>query len=105
MRGQDLAGRPVRPPGRVGRRWFVLGLAGRPIDSPMRRAPVTLDEQIDLYRQVAAAWTQATEAQQLGMLEDLRNLLDDLGFDDDEEYELREKTELLITELEDALGL
>jgi hypothetical protein len=39
------------------------------------------------------------------MLDDLQDLLDGIGFDDDEEYELRGRVERLITEIEDELGI
>ena len=47
----------------------------------------------------------ATEARQIIMLDDLQDLLDGIGFDDDEEYELRGRVERLITEIEDELGI
>lgn len=39
------------------------------------------------------------------MLDDLRDLLDGIGFADDDEYELRENVEQLITDIEDDLGI
>ena len=39
------------------------------------------------------------------MLDDLQDLLDGIGFDGDEEYELRGRVERLITEIEDELGI
>ena len=50
---------------------------------------MTLDDHADAYRQVKEAWKDATEARQITMLDDLQDLPDGIGFDDDEEYELR----------------
>ena len=66
---------------------------------------MTLGDHADAYRQVKEAWRDATEAQQITMLDDLQDLLDGIGFDDDEEYELRGRVERLITEIEDELGI
>ena len=62
-------------------------------------------DDADAYRQVKDAWRDATEARQIVMLDDLRDLLDGIGCADDDEYELREKVERLITEIEDDLGI
>jgi hypothetical protein len=64
---------------------------------------MTLDT--DAYRQIKEAWKDATEAQQITMLDDLRDLLDGLGFNDDEEDELRGRVERLITDIEYELGI
>jgi|GEM_PF-1612164 len=66
---------------------------------------MALHDDADAYRQVKDAWRDATEARQIIMLDDLRDLLDGIGFADDDEYELREKVERLITEIEDDLGI
>jgi hypothetical protein len=66
---------------------------------------MTLGEHADAYRRVKEAWKDATEARQITMLDDLQDLLDGIGFDDDEEYELRGRVERLITEIEDELGI
>ena len=66
---------------------------------------MALHDDADAYRQVKDAWRDATEARQIVMLDDLRDLLDGIGFADDDEYELREKVERLITEIEDDLGI
>ena len=66
---------------------------------------MTLDDHADAYRQVKEAWKDATEARQITMLDDLQDLLDGIGVDDDEEYELRERVERLITDIEDELGI
>ena len=66
---------------------------------------MALHDDADAYRQVKDAWRDATEARQIVMLDDLRDLLDGIGFADDDEYELREKIERLITEIEDDLGI
>jgi len=66
---------------------------------------MALHDDADAYRQVKDAWRDATEARQIIMLDDLRDLLDGIGFADDDEYELREKIERLITDIEDDLGI
>ena len=66
---------------------------------------MALHDDADAYRQVKDAWRDATEARQMIMLDDLRDLLDGIGFADDDEYELREKVERLILEIEDDLGI
>ena len=66
---------------------------------------MALHDDADAYRQVKDAWRDATEARQIVMLDDLRDLLDGIGFADDDEYELREKVERLITEIEDDLSI
>ena len=66
---------------------------------------MALHDDADAYRQVKDAWRDATEARQIIMLDDLRDLLDGIGFADDDEYELREKVERLILEIEDDLGI
>jgi hypothetical protein len=66
---------------------------------------MTLDEDTDAYRQIKEAWKDATEAQQITMLDDLRDLLDGIGCADDDGYELREKVERLIIDIEDDLGI
>ena len=66
---------------------------------------MTLGEHADAYRRVKEAWKDATEARQITMLDDLQDLLDGIGFDGDEEYELRGRVERLITEIEDELGI
>ena len=66
---------------------------------------MALHDDADAYRQVKDAWRDATEARQIVMLADLRDLLDGIGFADDDEYELREKVERLILEIEDDLGI
>ena len=66
---------------------------------------MTLGDHADAYRQVKEAWKDATEARQIILLDDLQDLLDGIGFDDDEEYELRGRVERLITEIEDELGI
>ena len=66
---------------------------------------MALHHDADAYRQVKDAWRDATEARQIVMLDDLRDLLDGVGFADDDEYELREKVERLILEIEDDLGI
>ena len=66
---------------------------------------MALHDDADAYRQVKDAWRDATEARQIVMLDDLRDLLDGIGFADDDEYELREKIERLITDIEDDLGI
>jgi len=66
---------------------------------------MALHDDADAYRQVKDAWRDATEARQIVMLDDLRDLLDGIGFADDDEYELREKVERLITDIEDDLGI
>jgi hypothetical protein len=66
---------------------------------------MTLGEHADAYRRVKEAWKDATEARQITMLDDLQDLLDGIGVDDDEEYELRGRVERLITEIEDELGI
>ncbi len=66
---------------------------------------MALHDDADAYRQVKDAWRDATEARQIVMLDDLRDLLDGIGFADDDEYELREKVERLILEIEDDLGI
>ena len=66
---------------------------------------MTLGDHADAYRQVKEAWRDATEARQITMLDDLQDLLDGIGFDGDEEYELRGRVERLITEIEDELGI
>jgi hypothetical protein len=65
---------------------------------------MTLDDHADAYRQVKEVWKDATEARQITMLDDLQDLLDGIGFDD-EEYELRGRVERLITEIEYELGI
>ena len=70
-----------------------------------RRDQMALHHDADAYRQVKDAWTDATEARQIIMLDDLQDLLDGIGFADDDEYELREKVERLIAEIEDDLGI
>ena len=66
---------------------------------------MALHDDADAYRQVKDAWRDAAEARQIVMLDDLRHLLDGIGFADDDEYELREKVERLILEIEDDLGI
>jgi hypothetical protein len=66
---------------------------------------MTLGDHADAYRRVKEAWKEATEARQFTMLDDLQDLLDGIGIDDDEEYELRGRVERLITEIEDELGI
>ena len=66
---------------------------------------MTLGEHADAYRRVKEAWKDATEARQITMLDDLQDHLDGIGFDGDEEYELRGRVERLITEIEDELGI
>ena len=66
---------------------------------------MTLGDHADADRHVKEAWKDATEARQITMLDDLQDLLDGIGFDDDEEYELRGRVERLITEIEDELGI
>ena len=66
---------------------------------------MALHDDADAYRQVKDAWKDATEARQIIMLDDLRDLLDGIGFADDDEYELREEVERLILEIEDDLGI
>jgi len=66
---------------------------------------MALHDDADAYRQVKDAWRDATEARQIVMLDDLRDLLDGIGFADDDEYELRGKVERLILEIEDDLGI
>ena len=66
---------------------------------------MTLGDHADAYRQVKEAWKDATEAPQITMLDDLQDLLDGIGFDGDEEYELRGRVERLITDIEDELGI
>ena len=66
---------------------------------------MALHDDADAYRQVKDAWRDATEARQIVMLDDLRDLLDGIGFADDDEYELRENVEQLITDIEDDLGI
>ena len=66
---------------------------------------MALHDDADAYRQVKDAWRDATEARQIVMLDDLRDLLDGIGFADDDEYELREEVERLILEIEDDLGI
>ena len=66
---------------------------------------MTLGDHADAYRRVKEAWKEATEARQFTMLDDLQDLLDGIGFDGDEEYELRGRVERLITEIEDELGI
>ena len=66
---------------------------------------MTLGDHADAYRQVKEAWKDATEARQITMLDDLQDLLDGIGVDGDEEYELRGRVERLITEIEDELGI
>ena len=65
---------------------------------------MTLGDHADAYRQVKEAWNDATEARQITMLDDLQDLLDGIGFDD-EEYELRGRVERLITDIEYELGI
>ena len=65
---------------------------------------MTLDDHADAYRQVKEVWKDATEARQITMLDDLQDLLDGIGFDD-EEYELRGRVERLITDIEYELGI
>ena len=74
------------------------------INGIYRRGQMALRHDADAYRQVKDAWKDATEARQIVMLDDLRDLLDGIGFADDE-YELREKVERLITDIEDDLGI
>ena len=66
---------------------------------------MTLDDHAAAYRQVTEAWKDATEARQITMLDDLQDLPDGIGFDDDEEYELRGRVERLTTDIEDELGI
>ena len=66
---------------------------------------MTLGDHADAYRQVKESWRDATEARQITMLDDLLDLLDGIGFDDDEEYELRGRVERLITDIEYELGI
>ena len=66
---------------------------------------MTLGDHADAYRQVKEAWRDATEARQITMLDDLQDLLDGIGFDDDAEDELRERVERLITDIEYELGI
>ena len=66
---------------------------------------MTLGDHADAYRQVKEACRDATEARQITMLDDLHDLLDGIGFDDDEEYELRGRVERLITDIEYELGI
>jgi len=66
---------------------------------------MTLGDHADAYRQVKEAWRDATEARQITMLDDLQDLLDGIGFGDDEEYELRGRVERLITDIEYELGI
>ena len=66
---------------------------------------MTLGDHADAYRQVKEAWKDATEARQITMLDDLQDLLDGIGFDGDDEYELRGRVERLITKIEDELGI
>ena len=66
---------------------------------------MTLGDHADAYRQVKEAWKDATEARQITMLDDLQDLLDGIGVDGDEEYELRGRVERLITDIEDELGI
>ena len=47
---------------------------------------MALHHDADAYRQVKDAWKDATEARQIIMLDDLRDLLDGIGFADDDEY-------------------
>jgi hypothetical protein len=61
-----------------------------------RRHAMTLDDHADAYRQVKEAWKDATEARQITMLDDLQDLLDGIGFDDDAEDELRGRVERLM---------
>jgi hypothetical protein len=75
------------------------------INGIYRRDRMALHDDADAYRQVKDAWRDATEARQIVMLDDLRDLLDGIGFADDDEYELREKVERLILEIEDDLGI
>ena len=101
-----------RPPRRLARRGTVAvgavmmawpGVNG--INGIYRRDRMALHDDADAYRQVKDAWRDATEARQIIMLDDLRDLLDGIGFADDDEYELREKIERLITDIEDDLGI
>ena len=66
---------------------------------------MTLGDHADAYRRVKEAWKDATEARQITMLDDLDDLLDGIGFDDDAEDELRGRVERLITDIEDELGI
>lgn len=66
---------------------------------------MTLGDHADAYRQVKEAWKDATEARQITMLDDLQDLLDGIGFNDDEEHELRGRVERLITDIEYELGI
>ena len=66
---------------------------------------MTLDDDADAYRRVKEAWKDATEARQIIMLDDLQDLLDGIGFSDDEEHELRGRVERLITDIEYELGI
>ena len=66
---------------------------------------MTLGDHADAYRQVKEAWKDATEARQITMLDDLQDLLDGIGFDDDGEYELRGRVERLISGIEDEMGI
>ena len=66
---------------------------------------MTLGDHADAYRQVKEAGRDATEARQITMLDDLHNLLDGIGSDDDVEYELRGRVERLITDIEYDLGI
>ena len=66
---------------------------------------MTLDDHAHAYRRVKEAWKDATEARQITMLDDLQDLLDGIGFDDDAEDELRGRVERLITDIEDELGI
>ena len=66
---------------------------------------MTLGDHADAYRQVKEAWRDATEARQITMLDDLQDLLDSIGFNDDEEHELRGRVERLISDIEYELGI